>query len=89
MAFLDHPWVMLIVAVLSTPIFLTLARMFWGEKFEDIGETVKFLFWPDVYSLFKGRFWDDWYATKKFDLFLLMCVGWVASVTEILARFVL
>lgn len=86
MEFLDHPKVMLLVAVLSIPVFSTLAKIFWGEKFETLGETVKYLLWPDIYSLFKGRYWDDWYASTKFNLFLFLCFGWVAAVTELLAR---
>lgn len=54
-----------------------------------LGETIKFLCTPDFYSLVKGRFWDDWYATTKFNVFLLLCFGWAAAITELLARHVL
>ncbi|HRE16476.1 MAG TPA: hypothetical protein PLW86_05325 [Rhodocyclaceae bacterium] len=89
MEFLDHPHVLIAVGICSTPIYLTIARLFWGEKFESLGETIRFLFTPDLYSLFKGRFWDDWFATTKFNFFLFLCFGWAAAVTELLARHVL
>lgn len=89
MEFLDHPRILILVGVLSTPIYISLAKMFWGEKFESLGETIKFLFTPDIFSLFKGRFWDDWYATIKFNTFLFLCFGWTAAITELLARHVL
>jgi hypothetical protein len=89
MEFLSHPKVMALVAIFSIPVFSTLAKLFWGERFETLGETVKYLLWPDIYSLFKGRYWDDWYASTKFNLFLFLCFSWVAAVTELLARHVL
>jgi hypothetical protein len=89
MEFVDHPNVLILVGVLSIPVYVTLAKMFWGEKFESLGETIRFLFTPDLYSLFTGRFWDDGYATTKFNVFLLLCFGWVAAITEMLAKYVL
>jgi hypothetical protein len=65
MEFLSHPKVMALVAIFSIPVFSTLAKPFWRERFETLGETVKYLLWPDIYSLFKGRYWDDWYASTK------------------------
>lgn len=89
MGFLDHPKILILIGVLSLPIYASLAKMFWGEKFESLGDTIKFLFTPDLYSLFRGRFWDDWYATTKFNVFLFLCFGWAAAITELLARHVL
>jgi len=89
MEFLDHPVVLILVGVLSIPVYATLGKMFWGEEFESLGETIRFLFTPDIYSFFKGRFWDDWYASIKFNVFLFLCFGWVAAITELLARHVL
>jgi hypothetical protein len=66
MGFFDHPKVLILVGILSIPIYASLAKMFWGDKFQSLGDTIKFLLTPDLYSLFKGRFWDDWYATTKF-----------------------
>jgi hypothetical protein len=89
MGFFDHPKILILVGVLSLPIYASLAKMFWGEKFESLGESIKFLFTPDLYSFLRGRFWDDWYATTKFNVFLFLCFGWAAAITELLARHVL
>ena len=89
MEFINHPKVLILVGVLSIPVYVALGKMFWGEKFDSLGETIRFLFTPDLYSLFRGRFWEDWYATTKFHVFLFLCFGWVAAVTELLARHVL
>jgi hypothetical protein len=89
MGFFDHPKVLILVGILSIPIYASLAKMFWGDKFQSLGDTIKFLLTPDLYSLFRGRFWDDWYATTKFNFFLFLCFGWSAAITELLARHVL
>lgn len=89
MEFLDHPVVMVIVGILSFPVYKTLAKIFFGENYEDLGETIKYVATADWYSLFKGRFWEDWDATIKFNIFIALCFGWVAAVTECLARYVL
>ena len=89
MMFLDHPVMLAIVAVLSLPLDVSLARLFWGERFDSLGETIRFLFTPDLVSLFRGEYWDDWHATLKFNVFLFLCLGWAAAVTELLARYVL
>ena len=89
MQFFEHPIVLIGVGVLSLPMYYTLAQIFFGDKFENLGDTIKHLIVPDWYSLIRGRFWDDYLATTKFYLFIFLCVGWAAAVTEILARHVL
>ena len=89
MLFLDHQLVLLTVALISFPIYVSLAKLFWGERFDSLGETIRFLFTPDIISLFRGEYWDDWHATLKFNVFLFLCLGWAAAVTELLARYVL
>ena len=68
MEFLDHPIATIIVGILSFPVYKTLAKVFFGENYEDLGETIKYVATADWYSLFKGRFWDDWDATIKFNI---------------------
>ena len=89
MLFFDHPLVLLTVALISFPIYVSLAKLFWGERFDSLGETISFLFTPDLVSLFRGEYWDDWHATLKFNVFLFLCLGWATAVTELLARYVL
>jgi hypothetical protein len=89
MQFFNHPVEMFLVAVMSLPLFGMLAKVFWGEKFETLGETIRYLLLPDWYSLLTGRGWDDWFAETKFQVWACLCFGWVAAVTELLARYVL
>ena len=89
MLFLDHPLILITTGLISIPIYVSLAKLFWGERFDSLGETIRFLFTPDIVSLFRGEYWDDWHATLKFNFFLFLCLGWAAAVTELLARYVL
>ena len=89
MLFLDHPLILITTGLISIPIYVSLAKLFWGERFDSLGETIRFLFTPDIISLFRGEYWDDWHATLKFNVFLFLCLGWAAAVTELLARYVL
>lgn len=89
MEFLKHPTILIMVGILSIPIYISLAKMFWGERFESLGETIKYVLTPDIYSLFKGRFWEDWDKSLAFEFYLFLCFGWAAAITELLARHVL
>lgn len=86
MGFLNYPGILVAVGIISLPVYAVLARIFWGDRFESLGETIKYLIWPDWYSLFKGRFWDDWFATTKFNIYLLLCFGWAGAWTDIIAK---
>jgi hypothetical protein len=86
MEFLDHPYLLAIVSVVSWPVYKSLAKLFFGERQEDLGETVKYVIQPDFISMLKGQFWNDWDATIKFNFFIFLCVGWVAAVTELICR---
>lgn len=86
MEFIDHPVLLLFIAILSWPVYKTLAKIFFGDYYQDLGECIKYVFQPDWYSLLKGQYWADWDATFKFFFFLGACVGWVASITEIICR---
>ena len=89
MLFFDHPAILITIALISIPIYVSLAKMFWGERFDSLGETIRYLFTPDIISFFRGEYWDDWHATLKFNVILFLCLGWAAAVTELLARYVL
>ncbi|GGY84626.1 hypothetical protein GCM10011613_32010 [Cellvibrio zantedeschiae] len=86
MEFLDHPKLILLVAFLSIPLYLTIARGFWGENFESLGEAIKYLLWPDWYSLYKGKFDEDANSSTMVTLYIILCVGWALAVTEIICR---
>lgn len=89
MKFLHHLQLLCVVGACSLPVYVALAKIFWGEKFETLGETVKYLFLPNWLSFLRGRYWDDVNATFDFYLYLALCFGWAAGVTELIARHLL
>ncbi len=89
MEFLNHPIALMTVGILSIPVYVMLAKVFFGERFETLVETIKYIIWPDWYFFLKGKFWEDWDASMKFNIYLFLCFGWVAAITELLARHVL
>lgn len=65
MEFLDHPIAMIIVGALSFPVYKTLAKIFFGDNYEELAESIKYVATANWYSLLKGKFWEDWDATMK------------------------
>lgn len=80
---------MIFVAVISWPGYKNLAKAFFGEKYEDLGKTLKYVVQFDFISLLKGEYWNDWDATLKFNLFLFLYIGWAAAITELICRWFL
>ena len=40
MEFLDHPIAMILVGILSFPVYKTLAKVFFGDNYEDLAESL-------------------------------------------------
>jgi len=51
-----------------------LFRLFF-EDAEDFWECVRYSFTPDVFSLFKGEYWEDKLKSMKLGLFVVVCIG--------------
>lgn len=89
MRFLEHKAAFFGVLLLSWPVYRTLARAFFGERFESLGEAIRYLLQPDIVSIFKGEYFRDYDATFRIVAYVALCLGWAAAVTELLARHVL
>ena len=61
-----------ILAVLNIPIYILIGKVFFGD-FAGFLTALKFWFTPDVFSLFKGRYWDDTMAEMKLGVFIFVC----------------
>ncbi len=86
MRFMDHPLVFIVMAILSFPIYRALAKLFFGKDLNGLGESLKYVAQADWYSLLKGRFWQDWDATLKFNLFAFLCIAWPVALAEMVVR---
>ena len=81
----DHPLLLITIAIGSYPIYRTLIYTFFSDT-DELIEAVKYSVTPDIWSLIRGRFWQDWDATLKWNVCTFLCVGWVAALYEICKR---
>ena len=74
---MDGNIVIIIVLVLvNIPLYLLIGKVFFGG-WEDFWDAVKFWLTPDLFSLFKGEYWEDCWAEMKLGFFIIACGGCV------------
>jgi hypothetical protein len=83
--FVDHPVALVVVSVLSFPVYVELGRMFFGNAGGFV-EAVRYLFTPDFWSALRGRFYDDFWAELKLGVYLLLCAGWTTAMYKLCLR---
>lgn len=83
---LDYPRIIIVVSISSLPMYGLIARIFFGDKLETLGEAIKYVLTPDLVSLFKGRYVDDYWHSFKFGAFLVTCVLWVLAISELIVK---
>ncbi len=84
--FLEHPYLVVVSAIISWPVYKLIAQLFFGYKYEKLPETLHYVFQRDWVSLWKGQHWEDFDAEVKFKFFIVVCILWVVAVAELLAR---
>ena len=81
---LEYPVLIVVVAILSIPVYACLAKIFFGERLADFRAALRFVITPDIVSMARGEYWNDQWESFKFYLFIGTCVVWIASVSEII-----
>lgn len=66
----------IILAVVNIPVYFGLGWVLYRTR-DDFAEAIRFWFTPDVWSLFKGEYWDDCWAEAKLGFWILLCIGCV------------
>ncbi|WKE64051.1 hypothetical protein PVT67_10095 [Gallaecimonas kandeliae] len=74
------------VALASLPVYSTLARMFFGKGLGGLANAIRLFFTPEIISLLRGEYLQDGWESLKFFLFILLCIGWVLSASELLTK---
>ena len=67
--------VSIIAAVATALLAAKLLFRFFFEDSEDFLECVRYSFTPDMFSLFKGEYWEDKLKSMKLGAFLVLCIG--------------
>jgi hypothetical protein len=84
--FVDHPFLLILIVILSFPVYRILGLVFFDSK-EEFIEALRYWATPDVWSLFKGRHWEDWDAEFKLFVYISICIGFVAAIYQICIRY--
>ncbi|MFE0556991.1 hypothetical protein ACFW1P_13815 [Paenibacillus sp. NPDC058910] len=63
-----------ILFILNIPIYKWMFRRIF-ENVDDLKQSVKYSFTPDLISLFRRRFWKDQFGELKMSVFYFCCLG--------------
>ena len=67
---------LIVLGVVNIPLYMFIGKLIFGD-WADFWEAVKFWLTPDLFSLFRGEYWDDWWAEIKLGFFIVACGGCV------------
>lgn len=71
--------IVIVLLIVNIPLYKIIFRLIFRD-YDDFEEAVKYSFTPDIYSLFKGRYWKDQIGEAKLSFFALACI--IAIVVE-------
>lgn len=60
-----------LMILLDLPLFKIYFRLIFNDQ-EDFENSIKYIFRPDIFSLFKGEYFKDKFAEFKFSLFMVL-----------------
>ncbi len=75
----------IILGIVNIPVYFGLGWVFF-KGWEDFWESVRFFLTPDIFSLFNGEYWDDWWGEMKLGLWIAACVGCVLAEAHLIAK---
>ena len=74
------------LALINIPIYFLVGRIFFRDL-EGLLTSIRFLITPDLLSAIRGEFWDDWWESLRFVIFILACVLLVLAEKELIDRY--
>ncbi|WP_127591203.1 hypothetical protein [Paenibacillus lautus] len=63
-----------VLFILNIPIYKWIFRRVFDDV-DDLKQSVKYSFTPDIISLFRRRFWKDQFGELKLSVFYFCCLG--------------
>jgi len=76
-------WIILVVV--NAPVYFFLGWIFF-RTWDDFWESVRFWLTPDILSLFRGEWGEDWWGEMKLGLWIVSCVGCVFVEAHLIER---
>ena len=80
-AIFEHPHILIIVAVISLPLYWLIGRYFFDD-WRDFLDHLRLWYQPIWLSAFRGEFGEDMWAQAKLFVFLGLCAGWAFFVAN-------
>jgi len=65
--------IVIVLLLVNIPLYKIIFKFMFRDS-DDFKESIKFSFTPDIYSLFKGRYWKDRIGEAKLSFFVLACI---------------
>ncbi len=63
-----------VLLIINIPIYKIVFNLMFDST-EDFYESLRYVFTPDIISLFRGEYVKDWFGEMKFQFFILICGG--------------
>ena len=64
--------ILIVLSVVNIPLYLVIGKVMFGG-WAEFWDAIKFWFTPDVLSMLKGEYADDFWAEMKIGLFIVLC----------------
>jgi hypothetical protein len=64
----------ILLALANTPLYWVLYRALFTDL-DELAEAIKFWITPEIFSAFRGEYWDDIWAEFKLLLLVVGCAG--------------
>ena len=66
------------LSLINLPLFFLIGKVFFKD-IEGLLTSIRFLITPDLLSAIRGEFWDDWWESLRFLIFVVVCVTLLLS----------
>lgn len=72
-----EPFIIMVLLIVNIPLYKVIYKFIFRDS-DDFRESVKYSFTPDLFSLFRGRYWKDQIGEAKLSFFIIACIAAVA-----------
>ncbi|ACL74946.1 hypothetical protein [Ruminiclostridium cellulolyticum] len=69
-----EPIIAIVLLVANIPVYKKILRIIFRDQ-EDVNDSIKYSFTPDLFSFFKGNYWKDKIGEAKITAFIFCCVS--------------
>lgn len=83
---LNHPVLIVVVAICSWPMYRLLAKSIFGAQYQTLARSLQFWMQSDWKSRLDGEEHEDRLGTFRIQAFAWACLLWVGAVSEGICR---